>query len=59
MAECINSGLSDLEYWRRRLVTLVKQRGSLTHADVLRVSRILDELIVEAQRHVAHAGRKP
>lgn len=45
--------LSDLEYWRRRLVVLVEQRGSFTHADVLRVSRILDESVINAQHTVA------
>lgn len=45
--------LSDLEYWRGRLVVLVERRGSFTHTDVLRVSRILDESVVSAQHLVA------
>ncbi len=45
-------GPSDLDYWRRRLMLLIELRGSYVDAEVLRVSRILDQSILDAQLHM-------
>lgn len=42
--------MRDLEYWRDQLAQAVKRRGSLQHPEVLRISTILDQYVVAAQK---------
>lgn len=40
----------EIEYWRAKLCDAVDRYGSLQHPEVIRLSHILDDWVVKAER---------